>query len=193
MALFFGGARVSIHPKENGILRNLESRSPEVCAGAKQDVMVFLKAPLAAPGGIHCRWLMSSAFVLILSLFSAGLTAYIVCELVEIVAAVPFGATVFCTGRAIVRLCLLLFGQFLGVLCTAAISAFAILEFSALLNVDSEGFRLWLILCSCFGLALAVVALFVSPRFREEIWAGADRRVRSSYRGSIRNGHARFE
>lgn len=123
---------------------------------------------------------MSTILLAVLFLTHAWISAYWLCQLVEVILACPFATASFRRGNVSGRVFLLLFGQLLWVLCVAIISSLLIVEISAWPILDQTWTPIWPIHSGGLGLAFMVLALSISPRFREEVSAAADRRVLAS-------------
>lgn len=126
---------------------------------------------------------MSKVLVCLLFALNAAMTAFWLCQLVEVLLALPVAVATTRNGRAGMRLFFILVGQLSKVLLGAVISSIAVLEVSAF-SALATWYPVWPMHSAGFGVAATVLALGLSPRFREEISSGAHRRVLSNVRSS---------
>jgi len=126
---------------------------------------------------------MSTAIVTVCFAMNAWLSAYWLCEIVETILAMPFAIACFQSGKVSGLIFVRLSGHLIWVLALAVVSSLLMLEVSLWGTLGQARYPMWPVHSAGLGLASVVIAVCISPRFREELSAGADRRVLRNWRG----------
>jgi hypothetical protein len=122
------------------------------------------------------------AVTVVLSLLNGGITAYLLCQLVEVLLGLHIALRRSQAGRVLIALT----AQLSGLIAITILSFLSVVELAVSLLRTQIAPPVWPVTSSGVGMGVVLVSLIFSSRFREQISAGAEDRLATiSHGGTI--------